>query len=117
MKSVKAIGLAGHLGDYITDLRQAEIESSKDVRWMHCIYNASERRGNIHARRHGRAVCARRCCAGCSTRCEDHLYHHCHSRSRDAPGKHDYDHCAEGHRCVGESGEDPGIPARAKSHR
>ncbi|PWI72127.1 multidrug resistance-associated protein [Purpureocillium lilacinum] len=41
MKSVKAMGLAGHLGDYITDLRQAEIESSKDVRWMHCIYNAS----------------------------------------------------------------------------
>jgi len=41
MKSVKAVGLAGHLGDYITDLRQAEIESSKDVRWMHCIYNAS----------------------------------------------------------------------------
>ncbi|KAL3951875.1 hypothetical protein ACCO45_013592 [Purpureocillium lilacinum] len=41
MKSVKAMGLAGHLGDYITDLRQAEIESSKDVRWMNCIYNAS----------------------------------------------------------------------------
>ncbi|OAQ71684.1 ABC multidrug transporter [Purpureocillium lilacinum] len=41
MKSVMAMGLAGHLGDYITDLRQAEIESSKDVRWMNCIYNAS----------------------------------------------------------------------------
>lgn len=41
MKSVKAMGLSGFLGDYVTGLRQKEIERSKHVRWMNVAYNAS----------------------------------------------------------------------------
>ncbi|KAL7951361.1 P-loop containing nucleoside triphosphate hydrolase protein [Trichoderma barbatum] len=41
MKSVKALGVSGAMIDYIDRLRQDEINSSKDVRWMNAIYNAS----------------------------------------------------------------------------
>lgn len=41
MKSVKALGLQGAMMDYVEKLRQDEINSSKRVRWMNAIYNAS----------------------------------------------------------------------------
>ncbi|KAK4073997.1 hypothetical protein Trihar35433_3471 [Trichoderma harzianum] len=41
MKSVKALGVSGAMMDYVEKLRQDEINSSKRVRWMNAIYNAS----------------------------------------------------------------------------
>ncbi|KAL5094611.1 hypothetical protein Trisim1_005344 [Trichoderma cf. simile WF8] len=41
MKSVKALGVSGAMMDYVEKLRQDEINSSKKVRWMNAIYNAS----------------------------------------------------------------------------
>ncbi|KAL7932586.1 P-loop containing nucleoside triphosphate hydrolase protein [Trichoderma chlorosporum] len=41
MKSVKALGVSGAMMEYIDRLRQDEIDSSKNVRWMNAIYNAS----------------------------------------------------------------------------
>ncbi|KAK4069703.1 uncharacterized protein Triagg1_6833 [Trichoderma aggressivum f. europaeum] len=41
MKSVKALGVSGAMMDYVDKLRQDEINSSKRVRWMNAIYNAS----------------------------------------------------------------------------
>nr|WNZ75576.1 hypothetical protein [Trichoderma harzianum] len=41
MKSVKALGISGAMMDYVEELRQDEINSSKRVRWMNAIYNAS----------------------------------------------------------------------------
>ncbi|UKZ49723.1 hypothetical protein TrVGV298_003971 [Trichoderma virens] len=41
MKSVKSLGVSGAMIEYIDQLRQDEINSSKNVRWMNAIYNAS----------------------------------------------------------------------------
>ncbi|RFU73105.1 abc transporter [Trichoderma arundinaceum] len=41
MKSVKALGVSGAMINYIDQLRREEIDSSKNVRRMNCVYNAS----------------------------------------------------------------------------
>jgi hypothetical protein len=39
MKSVKALGVSGAMMSYIDQLRQDEIKSSNNVRWMNAVYN------------------------------------------------------------------------------